>query len=125
MCTMSASDHLQGKLFYTPTELATNYHPIDTERFGHADDEAMWAHKLSESKKPRGTGWGSGVYDGLKAGKIEDTVTTSSPAGPGSPPEYSRTQNNLNEGHHRVAAGLQLEREGHEVYLPTLHTDYR
>lgn len=129
---MSAADNLgpqwkQGKLFLTPTEVATEFHPIDTKRYGHPNDTAMWAAKLAESKK-EGYGHGAGVYSALEKNLISDPIRTSAPASEewaSDNPEYSSTRENLNEGHHRVAAGLELERLGHEIYLPVLHDDYR
>ena len=74
----------------------------------------MWPIKRRESRKPRGTGHGSGVYDSIKAEGYTKHVNLKLD---------QRGKFRIGEGGHRTGAGLELEAEGKDVWVPVHHVE--
>lgn len=82
--------------------------------------DQMWSRKEAESRKPRDTGHGAGVYDSMKGngyvgyGEIDKV-----------PVLYANDQVRLVDGHHRVAAAAALDSEGQDTWVPLRHLDLK
>lgn len=114
----------QLKLLMTGSEIKNQitYSPdVDPARATASGDpeslEGLWPYKLWEAKKPIDEvnlpGGGHGVYDSLKEkGYQGNPIVLRHSADLGT---------FITDGHHRVAAAAELDREGNSVYIPVEH----
>lgn len=86
--------------------------------YGESMDD-MWSRKEAESRQPKGTGHGTGVYDSLKEhgwkGQNNGDAAMIS--------HTARGMTTMREGHHRTAAAAALEKEGKNVWVTLRHLD--
>jgi len=99
----------QLKLFMTPEEIK-GYVNTSGDLYDGETMDQMWERKVEESKAPRDTGHGSGVYDALSGGKpILSTVTAL----------HTSRGSELEDKHHRVAAQADIDATtGKETFVP-------
>lgn len=114
---MSASRHIhpgQLQMLMTGTELKNKINVPD-DAFDDETMDDMWSRKSAEAKVtdsgPKKE-HGAGVYDSL-SGRGYDGPPLKVLHGYG----YSR----VSDGHHRVAATADLEKEGKQMYVPVEH----
>ena len=106
----------QLKMFMTPADIK-GYVTTSGDLHPGEDMPALWDRKLSQSKGPRDSGHGSGVYRGLREGKnlitrFGDVVDI----------HHDKGGRFLTDKHHRIAAQADLdEKAGKETYLPVSH----
>ena len=120
----------QLKMFMSPAEVkdhVTTSGDLHYQRTpgGGLRNETMnelWDRKLEASKAPRDSGHGSGVYEGLEAGKDimymrrGNTVDVN----------YVGDHKFLGDMHHRIAAMADIDQQrGTQTYLPVEHWGHR
>ena len=116
MPTPSGPQFEQLKLFMTPAEVKDRVTTSGDLEPGETMDQ-MWDRKVEQSKAPRDTGHGSGVYDALSEGKpILDSVNVHFGTYMG---EGKRSDTFIPNKHHRIAAQADIDATtGKETFVP-------
>ena len=121
---------IQFKLFMSAGEWQeTMERSVDQKQGWNAEaDEPLgdvWKRKLTEAKatKNRGEAHGAGTYESLKEHGFKPEMGN----GPYDQPSIlinRRNEQIQGEGHHRIAAAAELEREtGENIWIPTNYID--
>ena len=109
---------VQFKLFMSGREWMNSVSDsVDLDHGEHETMEELWDLKTDESKMHAGSGHGAGIFSSMsKHGYDADKAFGDAPTILVS----SRNQMVQGEGHHRIAAAAEIEREtGKQVWIPT------
>lgn len=112
----------QLQMLMTGSELKKSITSSLDQRYTDGSLEGMWDRKVAQSQKPAGSGGpGAGVYDSLKERGYDDSRSYS----PHLTMDHFDNQREIPDGHHRVAAAAQLEKDtGKPVYIPVRHSGW-